>query len=445
MHELTDGTTEEEFKVAVTKDVLADIIVNFLGQRERLSFRKEAYFVLDLNDLRQFHLLLDAKVSKEVNMRLEFFQVAITYDDDTTRTLTSLASLDSYHETRNIIPTGVTLTWHYVFRFPNAATVETQKINLSFVIIDGFMDGQVELTVEHTNAVWGVEVLSLLSNQVRKKLEFPSSLLTWLRKDYRNDRLFLGFTLVFAIIPTLLAVYIGISQFTEAVFDRWGRAGASYETREIAATIDRYKSERPRPTVIAEATAGSDHLLRQALYSGEISERDLIIAATLLADGKARNDPAILNRLADRGLPSEPLSEYATLRLRELGEQARQLEQQNQQFEEQRQQKIADLEEQLAESKRQDIQRAEQRRERNRSIVSWATAALVLAASLVISFYSWVRYQRQRSFFLLTDESRRELEHFRLRKQRQRIIGFAGILVAILTGVFANFVFSGLF
>jgi hypothetical protein len=100
MHELTDRAAEEEFRVAVTKDVLADIIINFLGQRERLSFRKKAYFVLDLNDLRQFHLLLDAKVSKEVNMRLEFFQAAITYDDDTTRTLTSLESLDSYHETR---------------------------------------------------------------------------------------------------------------------------------------------------------------------------------------------------------------------------------------------------------------------------------------------------------------------------------------------------------
>jgi len=435
-------------------------------------------------------------------MRLEFFQAAITYDDDTTRTLTSLESLDSYHETRNIIPTGVTLTWHYVFRFPTAATVETQKINLSFVIIEGFMDGQVELTVEHTNAVWGVEVLSLLSNQVRKKLGFPSPFLTWLGKGHRSSYLFLS-TIIFVFLLALLGMSTYL--FTEG---RRYSANAGFETRQIEDIIDILKSASPdaqflvlpsgnvarwtseifylttsdgllgsreklraalnAPNVGAiwkrqsEAaidicspkppdksengpTAESGSLLREALYSGELSESALILAALLIVDEQARNDPVTLNRLADRGLPSEPLAEYATLRLRELAEETRQLEQQREQFEQARQQKIADLEEELAQSKREDIQKTEQRRERNRAIVSWATAGLVLIASLFISLYSWVRYQRQRSFFLLTDESRRELEHFRQRKQRQPIIGFAGIVVAILTGVFANFVFSGLF
>lgn len=96
MQNLTDPGSERDFSLALPKDVLADIIVNFLGQRERLAFSKECFFILDLNDLRQFYLLLDAKISKEVNTRLEFFQAAINYDDDRSRTLTSIESLEKW-------------------------------------------------------------------------------------------------------------------------------------------------------------------------------------------------------------------------------------------------------------------------------------------------------------------------------------------------------------
>ncbi|WP_295435209.1 hypothetical protein [uncultured Thiodictyon sp.] len=381
MQKLSERGDDRDFSLALPRDVLADIIVNFLGQRERLSFSKETFFILDLNDLRQFYLLLDAKISKEVNTRLEFFQAAINYDDDTSRTLTSFESLEKFHETRNVVPTGVTLTWHLVFRFPDAPTIETQKINLSFLIAKGFIDGRVQLSIEHSNPVWGIEVLNLLSNQIRKKLgRLPRFISFWrVFFDATSIRFLAGFG----------AQFMMVAMFSLALI--------------LLGFISHYVPGSEPASHMYETTSESESPLKKLFYSGQLSERELIILSSLM-DGK--RDAYITDVTAQPSLSIDlrkGLTDYLAAREHEKNDRER-----------------TDGE--------------------TRNIVTQTIIVIVVTATLIwLSLWSWLQYHRQRSFLLLTDEARAARDRFLQAKRNHVTLGIGGMVVAILTAIIANY------
>lgn len=59
--------------IGIDKNHLADLILNFLGKKEVLSYEAKKTFILRLNDIEQFYYLLESKIAKEQYNSLGFF------------------------------------------------------------------------------------------------------------------------------------------------------------------------------------------------------------------------------------------------------------------------------------------------------------------------------------------------------------------------------------
>lgn len=157
------------------EDHIADLLLNFLGKKEKASYVKREDFQVYMNDLEQFYYLLDAKIQKEQNINVQIFEVQFHFDDQTTRTIRTIESLNKYAETRNVIPTYVSMEWNIVVKFPNSRTVETQKIGVFLNTAGGLSReysrklvecGYILLEIESTNRPWSNEVLNLFKEHI---------------------------------------------------------------------------------------------------------------------------------------------------------------------------------------------------------------------------------------------------------------------------------------
>ena len=181
-NELRSHQSENSFLIKLKEDHLADLLLNFLGKKERLSYQSKRSFILRLNDIEQFYYLLNEKVSKEQHVNVEIFSVTFLFNDKTKRTVNTIISLNKYLETRDVEPVSVVLEWHIVLKFPNTDTIETQKIEVSFDVLSDSKIGKVLINIEHTNQSWGLEVLNLLKNQILLVSKSINKKVTWAKK-----------------------------------------------------------------------------------------------------------------------------------------------------------------------------------------------------------------------------------------------------------------------
>lgn len=159
----------------IGEDYLADIIVNFLGAKEKLTFKNDVAFIVGINDLEQFHYLLEEKIEREQYAHVNNFIVTVSYDDKTSRSISSIKALKVFLETRSVSPKQVTLEWHIVLSFPRRKIIETQKIELSFSPSNSPNHGYIRLVINHTNQAWGIEILNLFKNKLDEiSIETPS-------------------------------------------------------------------------------------------------------------------------------------------------------------------------------------------------------------------------------------------------------------------------------
>jgi len=168
MNKIKKNEASNNVVLSLPENTFADMIVNFLGKKEKLSYKKKTYFILNLNDITQFYYLLDEKIKKEQFTHLNYFSLIINYDDSTSREINTIERLEMFHETRNVVPVSISMSWNIILKFPNSETIENQKIDLLFNITDEIIDGTVSLDIQHTNPAWGVEVLNLFTDNIKK-------------------------------------------------------------------------------------------------------------------------------------------------------------------------------------------------------------------------------------------------------------------------------------
>jgi hypothetical protein len=168
MNKQVEILKDNEVILSITEKNFADIILNFLGNKQILSFTAEENFNITLNDLEQFYYLLDEKIQKENYTNIDYFSVTISYHDKTTREITGINALKSYLETRDVSPISIVLTWNIVLKFPNSQTIENQKIEVLFSFDEEYSD--ISLKIEHTNQAWGIEILNLLKDHIQSFL-----------------------------------------------------------------------------------------------------------------------------------------------------------------------------------------------------------------------------------------------------------------------------------
>ncbi|MFY9143429.1 hypothetical protein [Sulfuricurvum sp.] len=159
-------TEKNELVVNLSKENFADMILNFLGKKEELTYRSEenGYFKITLDDIEEFYFLLEQKINREQSLILDAFSMELFYDNGTKRVVHSFEKIAGFVETRNIKPKAVLLEWHIIVKFNDSPHVETQKIQLLFKAYDNEYIG---IVVEHTDQIWGMEVLSLFENQIK--------------------------------------------------------------------------------------------------------------------------------------------------------------------------------------------------------------------------------------------------------------------------------------
>lgn len=160
----------KELSLSLNKRMFADVILNFLGKKEKLNFESQESFIIRLNDIEQFYYLINKKIEKEQNVFIEHFLVTLSYSDNTNREISGIKSLNNFLETRDVTARSVTLSWNIVVKYPNAETIENQTIELSFTKDkeedECFISDTVILSINHTNQSWGIEVLNLLKDKI---------------------------------------------------------------------------------------------------------------------------------------------------------------------------------------------------------------------------------------------------------------------------------------
>lgn len=157
------GNDSTEISILLEQQAFVDMVLNFLGKKERLSYRVDNDFILRLNDIEQFHHLLEAKLAKEHTTHVSHFAVTVLYHDGTSKQVNGIEALQRFNETRNVLPVSVTLSWNIILNFPKLKSIESQAIELNFLKNKNSQkSGKIELTINHTNSAWGVEVLNLI-------------------------------------------------------------------------------------------------------------------------------------------------------------------------------------------------------------------------------------------------------------------------------------------
>lgn len=221
--------SKKVLSVTIDENHMADIIINFLGKKEKLQYEIEKIFHLRLNDIEQFHYLLEEKINKEQYINIQLFTVSFLFDDNTTRIINTIESLNSYHETRDVTPISANLSWNIILQFPNSDTIESQKIDLNFSINPKGNIGEIFLNIEHTNQAWGIEVLNLLKNKILSIIKPEESNLKYARIIKRNINFNVFFNYILIIALTSTIVFFPLSLVTEKNNNKYSKNGISAE------------------------------------------------------------------------------------------------------------------------------------------------------------------------------------------------------------------------
>lgn len=187
MNDMVEFNEERHNEISLTlsNKNFVDMVLNFLGKKEKLTYViKDIYFILRLNDIEQFYYLLNKKISKEQYVYIDHFLVVIYYNDNTIREISGIKALNEFIETRDVIPTDILMSWNIIIKYPDAETIENQKIELAFIRNKEEYNSKIVLNIQHTNQAWGIEVLNLfkdklseVANKQSKKYRIISSLI----------------------------------------------------------------------------------------------------------------------------------------------------------------------------------------------------------------------------------------------------------------------------
>jgi len=206
---IVEISKKNEVAFAIEQNDFADLILNFLGKKEKITFYKDNIeFKIIKNEIEQFYFLLDAKIQKESYTNISHFSLTIYYNDHTIREINGIKALNNFNETRDVIPEAIILSWNIILSFPDSTTVENQKIDVVLSITDE--TSFINVTVEHTNPAWGKEVLNLLSEHSKSLIieRHPFLNISYELMSFLKNRIFeilyivLGISFLFLILSS---------------------------------------------------------------------------------------------------------------------------------------------------------------------------------------------------------------------------------------------------
>lgn len=209
--EVVELKTVNEVGLPLDPETFSRVILDFLGRKENLSYKSHDNFIINLEDISQFNHILNSKISYQKNIILEHFSINFGYCDGTFREINGSEALSRFLETRSIDTTSINLKWKIIIKFDHSPTIETQEIDLLFIssLDRKFNDDDfsfIELSINHTNQSWALDILSAFKEKINETIIKPSKLKEKYKKIIDNTFFLTFITMLFVTLGFGLTV-----------------------------------------------------------------------------------------------------------------------------------------------------------------------------------------------------------------------------------------------
>lgn len=204
-------STTNQVGLPLDQKTFSEVILNFLGRKENLSYKSRNNFILRIEDISQFNHLIKSKISYQKNIVLEHFSVNFEYSDKTSRQINGSDALDSFLETRSVDTTSVNLNWKIIIKFDDSPSIETQEIDLLFMTdigIKGLKDEYsfIKLSINHTNQSWALDILNAFKDKINE-LSFDPPKIKKIYDKMSDSSLFLTSMVVLMLIFSVCLMF----------------------------------------------------------------------------------------------------------------------------------------------------------------------------------------------------------------------------------------------
>lgn len=200
---LTDNSSNDAVAFPATPEKIGKFISGLLGQPQTISREVSGIFDIDLSWLNHINSLIEQRIRQQNDAARTSFRAKIFYEDNLTRTLESVESLQHFAETKKVRSTGVELRWVYVIKFPGKDIPEKQEITLridergtKFVTL-GLQSirtqatttlGHIAYSISHTERTWGDDIETIL----RQEIDLVTRKTRWYESYFENSLIILG-------------------------------------------------------------------------------------------------------------------------------------------------------------------------------------------------------------------------------------------------------------
>lgn len=206
-------------------DQFRDFIEGLLGSPQTISKGIRGTFTVELEDLKNFHNLIDQRITQQNKGKLIQLKTKIYYSDDSSVLLGSYDELVTYNECKPLISNAVRMTWSYLIQFADKNIPEKQEIELMIIATpqDNMIEddditvffpnyGKFVITIKHTARTWGTDMEGLITNKINSLLNPCSKFKEFIRK--KNFQIGVSAGLLF-LITSIVSIFLYTKSFNK--------------------------------------------------------------------------------------------------------------------------------------------------------------------------------------------------------------------------------------
>lgn len=205
MHGLPSSDNGNDSQAAGTLESrqLQSLLRNTTRDHKVIFGAHRGVFDLNRSDIENFVHLVNQRISEQNECGASTCEIAVYYNDGTSRRFPNLVEFTEYSETRKRFPTVITIHTGYVISFPDAADAEKQEIDIVIrssesmsetvdmvdedsrlrmssdkiqvgVANDESKFGIINYTINHSRISWGLDLEGHIRGHIEKLMIEPS-------------------------------------------------------------------------------------------------------------------------------------------------------------------------------------------------------------------------------------------------------------------------------
>ena len=199
----TNSGSGQSLVETITREQLQSFLRNTSKGSKVIFGALRGVFDLSRNDIENFFHLVDQRVGEQNTCSESLCEVAVYYNDGTSRKFPTVDDFNSYSETRDRVPTVLTMHIVHLIAFPDSDIPEKQQIDIEIRTSEHTSEtidmvtsdkrlrmagdkvqigvgnentdyGMVSYTINHSRISWGLDLEGHISSQIQKLLEVPT-------------------------------------------------------------------------------------------------------------------------------------------------------------------------------------------------------------------------------------------------------------------------------